>query len=286
MINLMIKSGKKFLVTRLVQAAVLTSLLLSSLAYADFKEAEHAFRRGEYRIALVEFTRLAEEQYPPAQYHLGFMYENGFGVEKNYKLAYQWYQRASQNGYQYAQNKLADMLYYGRGVAQDYARAARWHEKAARKGIITSQFQIANMYRQGQGVRKNIQKAAYWYKKAASRGLPEAQAVLANMYSKGAGVSSSSSQAVRWARLAARQGNADAQYLLGNFYRRGVGGVPRDKVKAYVWIRMAAARKKNYQVQASKARNGLAGHQLARARKLLRRYSRRYNPDLDPIKFR
>ena len=57
---------------------------------AGFKEGLAAYNRGDYRTAFREFKALAEQGDARSQRNLGFMYENGRGVPKNYKLAVNW----------------------------------------------------------------------------------------------------------------------------------------------------------------------------------------------------
>ncbi len=49
-------------------------------------------------------------------------------------------------------------------------------------------------------------------------------------------------RAVPWYEQAARAGSTDAQVLLGTIYARG-GGIPRNLVRAYAWLHVAAEQK-------------------------------------------
>jgi TPR repeat protein len=59
-------------------------------------------------------------------------------------------------------------------------------------------------------------------------------------YFYGSGLPRDRVEAVRWYRLAAAQGDAMAQRLLASAYELGEG-VPRDYVQAYAWYSLAAA---------------------------------------------
>jgi len=52
------------------------------------------------------FRKAADQEYADAQYQLGVMYENGWGVDANNKEAVQWYKKAAEQGNTDAQNKL------------------------------------------------------------------------------------------------------------------------------------------------------------------------------------
>ena len=65
----------------------------------DFQMGLDAAERGDYAIALREWTPLAERGVPGAQYNLGRMYVNGWGVPQDYKTAVKWYTLAAEQGY-------------------------------------------------------------------------------------------------------------------------------------------------------------------------------------------
>ena len=66
-----------------------------------------------------------------AQYGLGFSYQYGFNVEKNYKQAVKLYQLAAHAGNAAAQVNLGAMYEYGLGVEKDYNEAKRLYQLAA-----------------------------------------------------------------------------------------------------------------------------------------------------------
>ena len=69
-----------------------------------------------------------------AQSNLGFMYDTGNGVKKDYKKALYWYEKAAEQGDAFAQNNLGVMFHNGFGVKVDYVRAKYWFQKAADQG--------------------------------------------------------------------------------------------------------------------------------------------------------
>ena len=100
------------------------SLMLSLPAWADFQAAVmDAYDRGDYDTALKEFRPLAEQGDSKAQFKLGIMYDNGFGVPQDYKEATRWCRLAAEQGDSLAQPSLGYRYYKGLGVRQDYAEA-------------------------------------------------------------------------------------------------------------------------------------------------------------------
>src|SRR5205807_312805 len=73
----------------------------------------------------------AEQGNAIAQNKLGFCYDNGKGVPKNYDEAAKWYRIAAEQGNAYAQFNLGVCYYNGKGVPKSYEDAAKWFRKAA-----------------------------------------------------------------------------------------------------------------------------------------------------------
>ena len=72
----------------------------------DFNIGLDAYNAGNFKIARMEFTYLAEQGNAEAQFFLGVMYSNGFGVPQDHGKALQWYRRAAERGHESAQAKL------------------------------------------------------------------------------------------------------------------------------------------------------------------------------------
>jgi len=51
-----------------------------------------------YKLAIREFNTLAKQGDANAQYKLGFMYQRGLGVDRNYEIAAEWYKKSAQQG--------------------------------------------------------------------------------------------------------------------------------------------------------------------------------------------
>ena len=125
---------------------------------------------------------------------------------KNYAQAYQEIVPLAQAGNADAEHLLGLMYYMGRGVPQDYAQALVWHRKAALQGKADAQYVVGAMYYTGNAVIQDHRQAVVWFRKAAE------------------------------------QGHAEAQQVLGLMYRYHFGGMPQDKVIAYMLWNLAAAK--------------------------------------------
>ena len=77
---------------------------------------------------------LAEQGNDGAQFDLGFMYDNGDGVPRDYQEAIAWYRRAADQGNDRAQYNLGLMYYKGKDVPQNYVQAYKWFSIAGANG--------------------------------------------------------------------------------------------------------------------------------------------------------
>ena len=87
----------------------LLTLLSAPALGADFDKGVSAFQRGDYAIALREWTPLAEQGHAKAQHNLGVMYGVGWGVIQDYVQAYMWSNIARSNGSSKSQKLLTLM---------------------------------------------------------------------------------------------------------------------------------------------------------------------------------
>ena len=85
--------------TLLLAAAVLLAAAGPFSASAQtLEEARAAFDRRSFSAALKGFRPYAEMGEPDAQNKLGFMYQQGWGVDADYAAAAKWYSRAAAQG--------------------------------------------------------------------------------------------------------------------------------------------------------------------------------------------
>ena len=113
---------------------VLVLLLAAPLsAAADFQAGLSAYEAGDYEAALREWTPLAEEGSPEAQFNLGLMYFHGHGVERDLQEAAHWYRMSADRGYAKAQFSLGDMYDQGLGIEQNEIQAHLWFNLARKQ---------------------------------------------------------------------------------------------------------------------------------------------------------
>src|SRR5690606_13535707 len=116
---------------------------VSGPAWAGIEEGRAALEGGDYETALSHLLPLAQAGDPRAQFYLGRMNEDGFGVPRNEAEAALWFQKSAEKGHAGAQFKLGRMYETGVGVLPDVNKAALWYRKAAESGHAQAQYFLA-----------------------------------------------------------------------------------------------------------------------------------------------
>jgi uncharacterized protein len=119
--------------------------------------------------ALDWFRKAAAQQYAPAEFQVGQMYDFGFGVAKSDAEALAWYRRAAEHGSAAAQRLVGDFYRKGRAVPADLAEAARWYRRAADGDDLRGQYQLGTLYFEGNGVARDYVSAYVWFTIAAGQ---------------------------------------------------------------------------------------------------------------------
>ncbi|WP_448569409.1 tetratricopeptide repeat protein [Thalassotalea ganghwensis] len=190
-------------------AALSLALVLNLPAQAfdgDYELGMFELNRGEFKAAIAQFTPLLEEEYAPAQYQMGQIYLNGYGVSKDPQKAVELITKAAMQNYPEALFNLSVMHSEGTLVQKDLKAAFEYMKKAADKNLPSAQFNLGVMYANGEGVPKDSYRAVRWYEKAARQNYPLAQFNLALMYFEGNGVKPSVIESYIWNTIAAKSG--------------------------------------------------------------------------------
>ncbi len=135
--------------SKLVAALALFCCLSPVFADVEFDKGVNFYHQKNYPQALKVFKSLAEQNHAEAQFNLGAMYQNGFGIEQDIKNAIAWYKKSAGNNY------------------------------------VEAMFNLGSIYQNGIGVNKSPDKAIFWYEKAANQGNEKAQAILKKFLESG-----------------------------------------------------------------------------------------------------
>lgn len=177
---------------------------------ADLKSGVTAYKAGDYKTALREFSKDAAAGNANAQFNLAILYLTGRGVKRDLSKAVEWHLKAAAQGLPAAEHGLGVIYYQGLGVKQDYAQALVWFRRAAAKGFADSEFNIGVMYFNSQGVRRDDFEVVKWVTLAASRKFSPAEFRMGQMYEKGVIFAKDLSAARHWYGLAAKHGDKNA----------------------------------------------------------------------------
>ena len=231
-------------------------VIAEATSSGNYDKGAEAYKNEDYATALAEFTPLAEAGYDEAQYNLGMMYANGFGVSKDEAEAVKWYHLAAETGNVRAQFNLGVMYDEGRGVKQDYEEALKWYRLAVKAKNDRAMNNLGEMYLYGKGIPQDGAEALEWFSRSAKAGYIKAkfniEAIFANKSTpqdtatdkelqKGTDayqIGDYATALAEFTRLAAA-GNVKAQNNIGGIYFDGLG-VDVDYAEALKWYRLAA----------------------------------------------
>ena len=147
-------------------------LLLAPLAavYADFQSGQDAYSSGDYETAIAEWQPLAEAGNADAQFGMGLLYANGFGVMMDDASALKWYGMAAEQNHAEAQANIAIFHANGWGVPQSDAEAFKWYSLAAEQGVMSAQSAVAKMYASSYSPQHDLVQAHKWFSIASEMG--------------------------------------------------------------------------------------------------------------------
>lgn len=167
---------------------------------------EKRYREGIKWLKLA--TEAADSIYNAAPYHLGCLYETGYGDD----------------------------------IFQDESYAAELFTQAADLGNSEANFRMGDAYEHGKlNCPRDPALSVHFYTGAAERGHPGAMMGLCAWYMVGAEpiLEKDEEEAYEWARRSAELGYVKAEYAVGYFTEMGIG-CRRDILEANVWYVKAA----------------------------------------------
>jgi len=219
----------------------ITSLLLVLATINGLSLAQTDAERRKYDACVADSYKCKEAANfgdPDAMYNLGFMYQTGRGVPRDYGQALNWYHKAATAGVSIAGPVMNQQgLIYLK--AQDDAQAVSWFRNAAAASYAPAMTNLGFMYENARGVPQDYKHAMSWYRKAAAEGDPDAMNNLGLMYENARGVPQDYKHAMNWYRKAAKAGISIAMYNLGRMYENAQGVAQNDE-QAVSWFRKAA----------------------------------------------
>ena len=224
-------------------------------------DAKAAYAKGDYETAHKLWLTLVDRDDDAAfaQYSLGLLYANGYGVAQSDSTARDWWQKTT--GDSEEARLLLDTL---PTVPDPQYTYATFHEKwqsAATAGDADAQYKLAALYLAGIGVPRDRNEALNWLEKAAAQNHAAAQYQLGRLYDSLNSSFRNPVKAREWWEKASALGNADAQNALALKYAIGYlidDDYPQDPCRA-IALREQAAAQGHPQAQTSLAANYIDG---------------------------
>ena len=148
---------------------ILLMLLFPAAAIgADLQKGLDAYDIGDYETSLAECQPLADEGDRTAQFCVGRLYANGFGVAMDDALALKYYGLAAEQGHSEAQFNLGVMHSNGWGVPMNEDEGANWFRLAAEQGFVQAQTALASIC--DSYAKNELAEAYMWYSIAEGLG--------------------------------------------------------------------------------------------------------------------
>lgn len=116
------------------------------------------------------YQQAAEQNFAPAQFRLGSLYEKGLTVTKDQEKARKLYLAAASLGHAKAMHNLAVLNADNSEGKADLRASAQWFRRAAEHGVTDSQYNLAVLHARGMGVEQSLTESYKWFALAALGG--------------------------------------------------------------------------------------------------------------------
>jgi len=159
-----------------------------------------------FQLAVPLLQEQVEKGVPESECDLGYMYEQGYGVQRDKILAVKHYKLAADKNYALAQYNFGVMVRNGQGTNEDQELALKYFHLAARTGAPWAQFNLASIYEYGTcGAKADMIQALHYYRLAADQGDCRAQYRVAKIYENGTSSMINHELAIQYWHLAYEQ---------------------------------------------------------------------------------
>jgi hypothetical protein len=188
----------------------------------DSKSSEH-FKRAFEGFEILERINPDDK----IQYRLGWMLQNGIGVEKISIRAKEYFKKSESLGNVFAKFALAKLILKEEHPDKDELLEAAEYLKSLivieDKDLVkmkeVAAYTLGKLYLEGRAVTKDIRLALSYLNISAEEGNQYAQFALGKIYLLGKEVPKAKEMAIKWLTLSAEQGNEYARAFLENINR-------------------------------------------------------------------
>lgn len=180
--------------------------------------------------------------------NLGWHYQTGNGITKNYKKANELFEKGIKKNNIYSYTRLALSYSNGWGVKKNIKKAFELNLKAAKKDDDYAQAEIGWHYLNGEGTLKNEKLSYSWFLKSANQENTYAQAMLGWMIANGTGTEQDYKKGFEISLKAAKKGDDYAQANIGWHYANGFG-VKKNIEEALIWYEKAKEQNNEFAIK-------------------------------------
>lgn len=154
--------------------------------------------------------KLAKKGSTEARFRVGWMAYHGQGTDKNPKMAFSMFQEAALELHAGAMYWLGRLYEEGFGVARDYQKSVEYYSAAGAKGQDDAVVRMAEIYDQGLLGDRRRSLALELFVELAKKNHPYATYMIGMAYLNGDGVQKSAEHAFSWLNKALSLGSVDA----------------------------------------------------------------------------
>jgi TPR repeat protein len=145
-------------------------------AYRDAPAASGYRNDAEAYAAAFRLSQFAAEQGNIIAFgDVGYCYQMGMGVVRDYGEALKWLRRGVEHDERFAEAHLGEMYKNGWGIPQDDVEAVKWFRRSADQGYRGGQYNLALMLLAGRGVARDPAAAEELLSRAADQEHPDAR---------------------------------------------------------------------------------------------------------------
>lgn len=212
------------------------------------KELENGinyYNNKDFKSASEIFINLADKKYAGANFYLGEMYQNGYGLEQNYSKAIEYYAKAITTNKEKTISHLID-IYNKLNQSNQLDSLSNkdkivLFEALAENKDPEMQFKLAKIYSDGKMIEKNYALSKKWYKEACknknkiacyradviseSQGLYDGDIIFLDIYKGENALSSKDYETAKkiFTRLATENNSSSAKFKLALMYKDKLG---------------------------------------------------------------
>jgi uncharacterized protein len=198
---------------------------------ASYNRATILFNQRRFSEALPFLSQVCSRGITDACNSIGFMYQYGFGVARDYVQAKSFYEQSCTSTASIGCSNLGTLYRDRLGVPQDYLRAVSLFSKGCDGGIVQGCDNLGRMYLDQPGFTRDYPRALTIFTRSCEAGDGPGCGSLGNIYVQGLGVTRDPPAAAKYFSKGCNMGSKAACFSMGTLYRVGEG-VPRDLSKA------------------------------------------------------